>query len=267
MFDIWFIPLFLIAGILAGIGAGMFGIGGGIIFVPVITFALSFISGNENNIFHIAIATSILAIVFTSGNSFLNHHNRDNIDYNTAFLIFSGSFISSLILPFIVVNIDKDTLRYILAGLLIFVSLKYILEVTGLFTKTVSLPKFFLFAAGLIIGGFSAFSGLGGGILYTPAMNNLFSVDIKKSVGTSSFIVFISSVIAAVSFGMQSFIYTLSDGFIGYINLPTAVLMGIGGIIGAKYGVKIISASSTIAIKIVFSVFLILISILIMINI
>ena len=70
----------LAAGMVSGVMAGLLGIGGGIVVVPILEFALSVFGVGESVRMHIAIATSLAIIIVTSFSSARAHHRRGNVD-------------------------------------------------------------------------------------------------------------------------------------------------------------------------------------------
>ena len=80
LFIILFIA-FLLTGIFSGFVAGLLGVGGGIIIVPITYFVLNYLGYSNDVIMHVAVASSLGIIVFTSISSILSHIKLNNVDY------------------------------------------------------------------------------------------------------------------------------------------------------------------------------------------
>jgi len=111
---------------------------------------------------------------------------------------------------------------------------------------------------GLFVGIFSAFIGLGGGVIYLPALMNLFLVEARTAVGTSSIIASVTMITATVSYLFQSANSVSPAWTLGFIVLPAAIPLGIGAIIGSFVGVRLALRTSSLVIKKVFAVILII---------
>jgi hypothetical protein len=110
----------------------------------------------------------------------------------------------------------------------------------------------------MFVGIFSAFIGLGGGVIYLPALMNLFLIEARKAVGTSSIIAAVTMLTATISYLFQSANSVTPTGALGFIVLAAAIPLGVGAIIGSFIGVKLTLRSSSIVIKKVFAGILII---------
>lgn len=226
-FSIFDIAIFVITGILAGISAGLFGIGGGVIIVPTLIFFLDF------DIKH-AIGISIVQMVFSSiFGSMLNLKNK-NIELRDALLVGIGGAIGAQLSGVVLKSISSNTLNVIFLILLC-------LMVYTLFNKSKNTQKFnastakdlkssiLLIICGAITGAFAISLGIGGGILLTPLLSYFLNVSTKKSVGISLFFVMFSSISGSISLYRE-----------GFINLSAGSMVGIGSIIGVSIGIFIL---------------------------
>ena len=77
-----FLVLIILAGSLAGVLAGLLGVGGGIVIVPLLYYVLNFLGFDQSIIMHVAVATSLFIIIPTSIRSSVEHRVRGSFDKN-----------------------------------------------------------------------------------------------------------------------------------------------------------------------------------------
>lgn len=232
------IEIFLIlfgVGILAGILAGMFGVGGGVIIVPALFSVYAYSNLSSPYLMHIAIATSLFAIIFTSISSSFRHSKHGNVIASAAVIIGLVGSVSVLIFSRIAVLLPGDTLKIIFSIIVTAVAVKLLTdkkkpEGEHGAEKNPKFNKLMCVIIGLLTGMIAAFSGLGGGVFAVPLMHYLLKFDFKKAIGTSTLAILITSV----------------SGVIGYIvNKPPDFSFGhyTVGIIDVYAAIPIIAAS------------------------
>lgn len=220
------IAILLAIGIFAGVSAGIFGIGGGIIIVPSLIFFL----GLD---IKYAIGVSIMQMVFSSlFGSFLNLKNH-NINLAYGIVVGLGGACGASLSGYIVRYISSTLLLCIFICISLF--MLYNLLRKKVTSPTLGLPKLnlkenlILFGAGALTGCFAITLGIGGGMLLTPLLAYYLKIDTKKSVGISLFFIIFSSVSGSLSLYRQ-----------GYIIPSYGVLMGVASIIGVTLGIYIL---------------------------
>ncbi len=255
MNELLIILLFLVIGYISGVLIGMLGIGGGLIFVPVLYYLLPLINIPHTNLAYYTIGTSLFSgSMGTSVSAFL--HNRiKNFVKKSAVLASSGAAVAAFITPFFVVKIHSQVIEIVFASVLFIVALRLFFEnkIKKLYFSSKPLSDKFFILLGIFVGVFSAFTGLGGGIIYVPALIYLFHMETKLSVGTSSIIVAITMITSTASYLIQSAETVSSAGSYGYVVFQAAIPLGTGAIIGAFTGVKIVLKSSAKLLRNVFA--------------
>ncbi len=253
--------IFLLTGFITGIFAGMLGVGGGVIFVPMLYFLLPFTPIDRSQISYIVIGTSLFAAAITSISSAANHYFRNNVDKRKAFFLALGSITSSILASFLVIKINPFVLQIIFAFVFIVIAIKMLTEGrakkqekknTKILSDYLGIP--FGFAAGI----FAAFTGLGGGILFVPVLNYLLGVEFKKSIGTSSLIISATGVAAALAYSFHKPSGIIAPFQLGYVYFIAGLPLALGAAAGAYFGVKIVLGFQAKTIKKVFSVLLII---------
>lgn len=210
------IEVFLILfgiGIIAGILAGYFGVGGGIIIVPSLISIYVWQGIQSNYIVHTAVATSLFTIIFTTISSSIKHAKHGNVEIIPALFIGLTSSVVIILLSKVAVNIPGSTLKYIFSGILVLIALKMFFEKNVSAEETESRLKYsnpFSSLIGIISGSIAAFTGLGGGIVIIPMMKYLLKFPIKKAIGTSSAAILLTAIA-----GAAGYYFNKPDDFVG----------------------------------------------------
>jgi len=249
--------IYFIVGILAGIVGGLLGTGGCALMMPVIRFGFHFDPA-------IAVGTTLTAVVFTAGSGAYQHIKMGNVHRETALLTgysgVLGVIIGSIVFAFIS---DYGKLIDLIIGVaFILVSVRMLYEglivapaqarmaaaqggsgVAAVEGSPASMPgtpvsKTIL---GSAIGFLTGIIGLGGGYALVPSYLYLFKAPMKLAIGTS----------------MASFIWMALVGSIfklaeHVVNIPVAITLGIGAVIGALYGARLVAKFKPATLKILF---------------
>ena len=174
--------LYLLAGALAGFLSGLFGLGGGVIIVPVLIFMFTASNLSVEIITHLAIGTSLATIVVTSISSALTHHQKAlflgpySLD-SSRHTVGSGTGRSFRGIPFRP-NVAVTVWHTAICGRI---------SVAAIATyRVVAAPgNFLLGSAGILAGAISSLFGIGGGTLSTPFLTSV-GVSIRQAVGSAA---------------------------------------------------------------------------------
>lgn len=203
------ILILLSVGIAAGILSGLFGVGGGIIIVPSMIAVYSYIHFDSPYTVHIAIATSLFTIIFTSISSSYKHFKIGNVEWVLAVIIGFSSAVTVYLFSKIAIATPGDTLKKIFSGVLILVAVKMLFdkkkkEPEAADNTPVRYNKSVSSVIGVLTGAIAAFAGLGGGVFVVPLMHYLMKVPFKKAIGTSSAAIFITSIAGVISYFLNT---------------------------------------------------------------
>ena len=221
---IYLILIMVIAAIPAGFAAGLFGIGGGLITVPILFYIFSNTNIQPDYLMDLAVGTSFGIIIPTSIVSVLTHHQHKAVDFNivrgfgffVAVGVISGTIFAAglktkpLILFFTIVV-------YVLAFYLLFLKEKKAnIEIKiGLLSKALS---------GIISGFISAPMGIGGAVMNVPILK-FFGYPINKAIGSAAAIGFIIALFGAVGFLISGFYLNANLPLsIGFLNIPAFLI-------------------------------------------
>lgn len=245
------------AGIAGGLIAGMLGVGGGIVIVPVLFTVLEAALDTDPNIaIKVAVATSLATIVLTSLSSARSHHKRGAVDY---------AFLRKWAVPVVLgVIIGAFIGGYADGGLLTGVfGVVALLVALNMFLRRGNAPIFANFpnaivrsAFGVLVGVISAMMGIGGGTLSVPILT-AFGFEMRKAVGTASAIGFFIAIPGMIGYVLTGW---GADGLppysLGYINLVAFAAVAPLTMAFAPVGAKIAHSISPAALRISFAVFL-----------
>ena len=250
----------LILGCAVGVMAGLLGIGGGLIIVPVLTYLLAEllkIAPQETIV--IAIATSLSTIIFTGISSARAHYRLGNLHRHIILWCGLGTGAGAIAGAQIASAIPGSILKLIFACLVIAIALYMLFGRRVESNNSVTQPK--LATIGMLTGTLSALMGIGGGALLVPALV-WYRVNIRQAIGCAAF----SGVVIAC-FGSSTFIVSgwhygqLTEGYLGYIYWPATLSIAATSIFTAPIGAKLGQQMNTQVLKNIFAVFLVIVSI------
>ena len=249
------LSLYLILGAVAGVVAGLFGIGGGLLIVPVLIFSFSAQGMSPEVLTHAAVATSLATIVVTSISSVRAHHKRGGVRWD----LFKPIALGILLGAFIGVKV---------AG---WMPGELLQVVFGVFALCVAIQMGFglkpsagadapsartLAVGGGFIGGLSAIFGIGGGTLTVPFLSWK-RVQMQQAVATSAACGLPIAVMGALTNIWEGWGHPQTDSWsLGYIYLPAFAGIVITSSLCAKFGARLAHSLSAVMLKRRFAVFL-----------
>ncbi|SNS98583.1 Uncharacterized membrane protein YfcA [Noviherbaspirillum humi] len=235
--DITLIVGLLVLGAAVGFSAGLLGIGGGMLLVPFMTMILSAKHFPEAHVVHMAIATSLATIMFTSISSVRAHHKRGAVLWNVAKLLTPGILIGSWIGPWIGKQLDSSVLAIFFALFVAFSATQMLLDKKPAAARDLPGTPGML-AAGGCIGMLSGLVGAGGGFISVPFMTWC-NVKIHNAVATSAalgFPIALAGTLSNIYFGMD--VPDLPPGSLGFIYLPALAVIAVTSVLLAPLGAK-----------------------------
>jgi uncharacterized membrane protein YfcA len=235
--DISLILVLLVLGAATGFAAGLLGIGGGMLMVPFITMILSARDFPREHIVHMAIATSLATIMFTSISSVRAHHKRGAVIWRIAALFTPGILIGSWLGPWIGTKMNSSALAAFFAVFVAFSATQMLLDKKPKASRELpGAPG--MFAAGGIIGTLSGLVGAGGGFVSVPFMTWC-NVKIHNAVATSAalgFPIALAGTLSNIYYGMN--VQDLPSGSLGYIYLPALLVISLASVTTAPLGAR-----------------------------
>lgn len=246
----------LLAGVGAGLIAGLLGVGGGIILVPVLYYLFTAMGIDEAVRMHVAVGTSLTTIIATSIASIHAHHKRGAVDLALLRSWGPGILIGTLIGGLIASAVKGSALTGIFATLATLIGLYMAL---GQRTMVISnhLPgPLGAYSLGALIGGISTMMGIGGGSLSVPILS-LFGYPIHRAIGTAAAIGFIIGVPGTLYFMFSGWnVSGLPPYSLGYVNLLGTALIVPASMLLAPLGARLSHRLNTRKLKTIFGIFL-----------
>lgn len=176
--------VYLLVGSVAGLLAGLFGIGGGLVIVPVLVITFGLMGISETVLTHMALATSLATIIFTSLSSVKEHHNHGAVDWPLVRWIGSGIVVGTAIGVWILAGVAGKNLQIAIGIFALVMAAKMAFDLNPSPNRQVP-GSAGLFASGGLIGFGSAWFGIGGGSFAVPFLTWV-NVPMKRAVATAA---------------------------------------------------------------------------------
>lgn len=228
----------LTVGAVAGTLAGLLGIGGGLIIVPALVFALGTPLFPADSLMHVAVATSLATIVFTSVSSAAAHHRRGAVLWREAGWLTSGIVAGAVLGAAATNHLDSDSLRIIFGVFECLVAVQ-LLRGLGPAVRHPTPGPSTLATAGAVIGGLSTILGIGGGVLTVPFLTWT-GTDMRRAVATSAVCgvpIALAGTAAMIVAGLDA--EALPPGTVGYVYWPAALSIALTSVMFAPLGAKL----------------------------
>jgi uncharacterized membrane protein YfcA len=242
-------------GALAGLMAGLLGIGGGIIIVPVLALVFEGQGLNPDVLMHVAIGTSLGTIVVTSLSSIRAHHQRGAVDWAAFRSITPGIVVGALAGSVIADLLSGHSLKLAFAVFMLLVAVQMARgNVARPHRQLPGTPG--MLTAGGIIGTVSSLMGVGGGSMSVPFLTWC-NMAVRQAVATSAAIGLPIAVGGALGFVVNGWAVPDRPPYsFGYINLPAFLGIVVASTLFAPLGARIAHTIPPATLKRIFAVFL-----------
>jgi len=234
---------FLIIGTVVGFLGGFMGVGGGVIMIPLLTFwAFPAMQVHPDVMVHLAFGTSLAIIIPTSLSSSLAHSRAGSVTWKVVGLLALTGIIGSFLGSTFAAMLKGPVLKTLFGLVLVVTSAQMLLQkkAAGEAGEAFVIPKPVpTLAVGFLVGMFSGFFGLGGGVIAIPLMVRFLNIPIHKAMGISITFVFFAAIVGAAGYAYNGWGHAnLPSHCFGYIHLSGWVLAGIPSIFMAQWGAK-----------------------------
>lgn len=251
----------LLTGIVGGVLAGLLGVGGGLIIVPMLDFALDFMGVDPSIRMQIAVATSLATIIPTSISTSRAHYQRGAVDAVLAKKWAPWIFIGALAGTWVASQVHSQVLSAIFAGVAFLVALKLMLPLgeKAVSRKVPGGPA--IVPVPTLIGFISTLMGIGGGSLSVPILT-FFGEPIHRAVGTSALFGLLIAVPGTLGFMISGHGNPhLPFGSVGFVNLVGFALIAPATVLAAPLGVRLAHAMDKRHLTALFGAFLLIVSV------
>ncbi len=228
---------YLILGAITGYLAGLFGVGGGLVLVPVLLMLFDAQQFPAENIMHLALGTSMASILFTSLASMSKHHQHSAVNWQVVRSITPGILIGTALGTLLAASIPTRGLGIFFALFVYFAAAQMLLEVRPPASR--QLPRIGgITLAGILTGGLSSLVSIGGGTIIVPFLLWC-NVSLRNAIGTSAAIGFpvaVGGTIGYVLTGVSA--HDLPAHSLGFVYLPALFWVALASTITAPLGAK-----------------------------
>ncbi len=261
--ELYQIAIFILIGGFAGFIAGLVGVGGGVIFAPVLLFAYQTLGMPDSQITQVTIATSLLCTVFASGGGSYRHFKSGNVIPKLALLVGLFSIVAITLTTSLITTqpwYDKDVFRMVFGAMLVIVALRMLPSKKeppavdgGSDTSSDKRPWYTLAGIGGIAGFVSSAAGVGGGVVLVPSYNKLLKYPILKSVGSSTATITIITTTGVLNYIYQGYQAPELFGPLGFVDYKTGLLLAIPAIFTSQWGALVASKMDRAKLRLGFS--------------
>lgn len=256
--DIW--PLLVVGlaltGVVAGILAGLLGVGGGIVVVPVLFWMFTFLDFLPAIAMHVAVATSLLNIIPTSISSMRAHYQRGTVDVDIVKRWGITMGVAALIGGLVARYVDASVLQAIFGVIGILISINIWVASKRVIAQQLPQSNTIQQSIAGAIGFLSSWMGIGGGT-FTVSTLTLCNYPVHKAVGTSAALGLFIALPGTIGFMISGMsVENLPPFSLGYVNLLAAAIIFPLSVLLAPVGAKLAHSINPKGLKRVFAIFL-----------
>ena len=250
--------LYPLLGAVAGVLAGLLGVGGGLVLVGALAWLLPMQGVPAPLAMHAALATSLASILVTGVSSARSHHRRGSVLWPTVGWLLPGLLLGAWAGSRIATGLEGPTLRAGVAGFCLLMAVQLLADWPRPRTDDGSaVPR----GAGLGIAGggigvVSALVGIGGGSMTVPLLIWRGAAPVR-AVGTSSACGVGIALASALGYAGQAPHLPMPAGSLGFIYIPAALGVGLASMLAAPFGVRLAHRVSGPTLKRIFAGFLV----------
>jgi uncharacterized membrane protein YfcA len=253
------VAILAVSGLVAGFAAGLLGVGGGIVTVPVLEFSLRYADVPEAYRMHVAVATSLAAIIPTSISSARAHHAKGALDWDLARRWAAPMFIAALVVSLLAAHAPLAVLAGTFGIVALIIACKMLLPLDHLRVSDRVPQGVGGLALATLIGGVSTLMGIGGGTLSVPTLN-LCGYPIHRAVGTAAFFGIVISIPGTAGYLLARPPVTLPWATVGYVSLVGLAIIAPGSMLTASLGARVAHGLSRRRLSQAFGIFLAVVS-------
>ena len=235
---IFIVTVMAASAVVVGFMAGFFGIGGGLIMVPILFYMFSFVGVEQTIIMHLAIGTSFSIIIPTSIISTMTHMKFKAVDLSIVKTFGVFVAIGVVLGTIFAVSLKTSSLVLFFSIMTMSFAIYFLMAKEKINTSLREISLIYRVVCGFLSGFLSAPMGIAGGVINTPILK-MFGYPIKVAIGSSAAVGFLIALIGAIGFAISgTYLNTNVPLSIGFVNLPTFLIFVPITMFMAKIGAK-----------------------------
>jgi uncharacterized membrane protein YfcA len=246
--------------VVTGFMAGFFGIGGGLIMVPILFYIFSFAGIEQAFIMHLALGTSFSIIIPTSIISTMTHMKFKAVDFSIVKTF--GAFVAIGVVfgTIFAVSLKTSSLVLFFSIMTMLFSLYFLTAKEKINPRPRKINLIYRVICGFLSGFLSAPMGIAGGVINTPVLK-MFGYPIKVAIGCSAAVGFVIALIGAIGFAVSGSYLNINVPLsLGFINIPTFLIFVPITMFMAKIGAKTVHKFDKRLIGKLFGIYLFIVS-------
>lgn len=253
--------ILIVAGLVGGFVAGLVGVGGGVIFGPVLFFTYQAAGIEDPVLTPLTLGSSLLCTFAASASGAVAQSKAGAIDRRTALVAGAAAAVAVVLVGRFVATqpwYDKTEFQLILGTLLVVVVVRMAFKRSGpdtLSTEGARRGRLGIAATGLGAGAVAALAGVGGGVVLVPAFSGALRFPIKVAAGTSTAAITIITAVGVVTYAVLGQGAAVPEGAIGYVDWQGAAALALPAVVTARLGVDVAHRVRTRAVRLSFAAF------------
>ena len=257
---IFILTIMALSAAVVGFMAGFFGIGGGLIMVPILFYIFNFIGIDKAFVMHMAIGTSFLIIIPNSIISTITHMKFKAVDFNIVKSFGVFVIIGVIFGTIFAVSLKTSSLILFFSIMTMIFAVYFLIEKEKNNPTPRKITLIYRVILGFFSGFFSAPMGIGGGVYNTPIFK-MFGYSINVAIGTSAAIGFLISLIGALGYiSSGSYLDINAPLSLGFVNIPAFLVFVPITTFMAKVGAESVHKFNRKLVGKLFGVYLLLVS-------
>ena len=257
---IFIITIMILSAVVVGFMAGFFGIGGGLIMVPILFYIFNFVGIEKDFVMHMAVGTSFLIIIPNSIISTITHMKFKAVNFRLVKTFGAFVIIGVIIGTIFAVSLNTPSLILFFSTMTMVFAIYFLIEREKINTAPRKINLAYRVILGFLSGFLSAPMGIGGGVYNTPIFK-IFGYSIKVAIGTSAAIGFLISLIGSIGFISSGAYFDANVPLsLGFVNIPAFLIFVPITTFMAKIGAESVHKFDKKLIGKIFGIYLLIVS-------
>lgn len=255
-----YIIIFLL-GSIGGFLSGFLGVGGGIVYVPILSYYLAKLGVSSDELVKGILANSLFTIIFSGTISSIKQYRHGNFYFRHILETAIPGIVSVLITTYLIRHgswYSLNVFLYVFASMLLVIAIRMFRKQHEIIEKK-DATTIQYGITGLLTGVVTALSGLGGGIIMTPVFTDIFKQNIRKASSISNGVIPLLAIAVGIYNLTGEAPVKVHEWQAGYIVFPLVLPLILSAFVFAPIGVNLSLKTPHRTIRIVFAVFVTLV--------